>query len=64
MNKVIKQQNLVNDNTNELYQAYITLKNYGTPEHPQSNVSLQRADSATIINSALSLSGATDRTNE
>ena len=42
----------------------ITLKNYGTPEHPQSNVSLQRADRATIINSALSLSGATDRTNE
>lgn len=28
LNKVIKQQNLVNDNTNELYQAYITLKNY------------------------------------
>ena len=42
----------------------ITLKNYGTPDNPQSNVSLQRADSATIINSALSLSGATDRTNE
>lgn len=42
----------------------ITLENYGTPEHPQSNVSLQRADRATIINSALSLSGATDRTNE
>lgn len=44
--------------------SYITLKNYGTPEKPQSNVSLQRADCATIINSALSLSGATDRTNE
>lgn len=44
--------------------SYITLKNYGTPDKPQSNVSLQRADCATIINSALSLSGATDRTNE
>lgn len=42
----------------------ITIKNYGTPEKPQSNVSLQRTDCATIINSALSLSGATDRTNE
>ena len=28
LNKIIEQQNLVNDNTNELYQAYITLKNY------------------------------------
>ena len=44
--------------------SYITIKNYGTTEKPQSNVSLQRADCATIINSALSLSGATDRTNE
>lgn len=44
--------------------SYITIKNYGTPEKPQSNVSLQRANCATIINSALSLSGATDRTNE
>ena len=44
--------------------SYITIKNYGTPEKPQSNVSLQRTDCATIINSALSLSGATDRTNE
>lgn len=42
----------------------ITIKNYGTPDKPQSNVSLQRTDCATIINSALSLSGATDRTNE
>ena len=44
--------------------SYITIKNYGTLDKPQSNVSLQRADCATIINSALSLSGATDRTNE
>lgn len=42
----------------------ITIKNYGTAEKPQSNVSLQRTDMVTIINSALSLSGATDRTNE
>ena len=44
--------------------SYITIKNYGTPEKPQSNVSLQRTNCATIINSAISLSGATDRTNE
>ena len=44
--------------------SYITIKNYGTPDKPQSNISLQRANCATIINSALSLSGATDRTNE
>ena len=45
-------------------QSYITIKNYGTADDPQSNVSLQRANCATIINSAISLSGATDRTNE
>lgn len=44
--------------------SYITIKNYGTPNKPQSNVSLQRTNCATIINSAISLSGATDRTNE
>lgn len=44
--------------------SYITIQNYGTPDKPQNNISLQRADCATIINSALSLSGATDRTNE
>lgn len=44
--------------------SYITIQNYGTPDKPQSNVSLQRTNCATIINSALSLSGATDRTNE
>ena len=44
--------------------SYMTIKNYGTPDKPKSNVSLQRADTATIINSALSLSGTTDRTNE
>ena len=45
-------------------QSYITIKNYGTVDSPQYNISLQRANLATIINSAISLSGATDRTNE
>lgn len=44
--------------------SYITIKNYGTPDKPQSNISLQRTNCATIINSAISLSGTTDRTNE
>ena len=45
-------------------ESYITIKNYGTPDEPQYNISLQRATLATIINSSISLSGATDRTNE
>lgn len=45
-------------------ESYITIKNYGTADNPQSNVSIQRANCATIINSAITLSGATDRTNE
>ena len=45
-------------------ESYITIKNYGTADNPQSNISLQRANCATIINSAISLAGATDRTNE
>lgn len=44
--------------------SYINISNYGTTDSPQSNVSLQRADCATISNSAITLSGATDRTNE
>lgn len=44
--------------------SYITIKNYGTKDKPQSNVSLQRANTITIVNSSLSLSGTTDRTNE
>lgn len=44
--------------------SYIDIKNYGTADNPQSNISIQRADCATISNSAISLSGATDRTNE
>ena len=45
-------------------ESYITIQNYGTADNPQSNVSIQRANCATIINSAIALSGATDRTNE
>ena len=45
-------------------ESYITIKNYGTADSPQSNISIQRANCATISNSAISLSGATDRTNE
>ena len=44
--------------------SLITIKNYGTYQVPQSNISIQRAKVVTIINSALSLSGTTDRTNE
>ena len=44
--------------------SYININNYGTVDNPQSNISIQRADCATINNSAISLSGATDRTNE
>lgn len=42
----------------------ITIQNYGTADEPKSNISLQRTNCATIINSAIALSGATDRTNE
>lgn len=42
----------------------INISNYGTADDPQSNISIQRTDCATISNSAISLSGATDRTNE
>lgn len=45
-------------------ESYITIKNYGTFDNPKSNISLQRTNCATIINSAFSLSGAADRTNE
>lgn len=44
--------------------SYIDIKNYGTADNPQSNISIQRANCATISNSAISLSGTTDRTNE
>lgn len=45
-------------------ESYIYIKNYGTADEPQSNISIQRANCATIDNSAITLSGATDRTNE
>lgn len=45
-------------------ESNITIKNYGTADNPQSNVSIQRTNCAKIINSALSLLGAKDRTNE
>ena len=45
-------------------ESYINIQNYGTPDNPQSNISIQRANCATISNSAISLSGTTDRTNE
>lgn len=44
--------------------SYIDIKDYGTADNPQSNISIQRANCATISNSAISLSGTTDRTNE
>lgn len=42
----------------------ININNYGTASSPKSNVSIQRADTVTLTNSALWISGATDRTNE
>ena len=45
-------------------ESYINIQNYGTPDEPKSNVSIQRANCATISNSSISLSGTTDRTNE
>ena len=45
-------------------ESYININNYGTADEPKSNVSIQRANCATITNSAIALSGATDRTNE
>ena len=45
-------------------ESYINIQNYGTSDNPQSNISIQRANCVTISNSAISLSGATDRTNE
>ena len=45
-------------------ESYITIKNYGTADLPQSNISIQRANCVTISNSVIALLGATDRTNE
>ena len=42
----------------------IYIKDFGDKYNPQNNVSIQRADTVTLDNSAMSLKGATDRTNE
>ena len=44
--------------------SYINIQNYGKPDKPQTNISIQRTNICTISNSAISLSGTTDRTNE
>ena len=45
-------------------QSSITIKNYGTISNPQKNISIQRTNILTIDNSAIVLSGASDRANE
>lgn len=42
----------------------VTLKNYGNEANYKKNVSIQRAQEVTLINSVVELNGATDRTNE
>lgn len=44
--------------------SYINIKNYGTIENPNRNISIQRADTVTIENSSILLLGTTDSTNE
>ena len=44
--------------------SYINISNYGTFNDYKENVSIQRTDILTLKNSAIKLSGATDRTNE
>lgn len=44
--------------------SYINIKDYGSVYAPQSNISIQRANVVTFDNSAMTLSGAKDRTNE
>ena len=44
--------------------SVINISNYGTFTNYKENVSIQRTDELTIKNSAIKLSGATDRTNE
>ena len=44
--------------------SYVDIDNYGTFNNPKRNISVQRADRVTLRNSAIVLSGATDRTNE
>ncbi|MBO5413560.1 MAG: hypothetical protein J6A29_04650 [Clostridia bacterium] len=45
-------------------ESYIQIKNYGTVDNPCRNISIQRATVVTLDNSAIVLSGTTDRTNE
>ncbi|MDO5555528.1 MAG: hypothetical protein Q4G09_02420 [Clostridia bacterium] len=42
----------------------INIKNYGTIDNPQHNISIQRATEVVIDNSSIILSGTTDRTND
>lgn len=44
--------------------SYINIKNYGTMDDYQHNISIQRTDVVTIDNSAIELDGTTDRTNK
>lgn len=44
--------------------SYVNISNYGTFNNYKKNISLQRADTVTIKNSAIYLKGTTDRTNE
>ena len=44
--------------------SYVNIKNYGTDSNYKKNVSIQRATTVTLDNSAMLLTGATDRTNE
>ena len=44
--------------------SYIDINNYGSFDNYKKNISIQRADTVTIKNSAIKLSGTTDRTNE
>ena len=45
-------------------ESKIDIKNYGTFEKPKSNISIQRTNTLNLRNSAITLAGATDRTNE
>ena len=44
--------------------SFMNIKNYGTIENPNRNISIQRSNTVTIENSAILLLGTTDSTNE
>lgn len=44
--------------------SYVNINNYGTSNDYKTNISIQRADIVTLDNSAIELTGATDRTNK